>query len=87
MFEKLMNGLLTTLAPFFDWIFLILPGNKNIHTISDGLEILFCVLSQFNLLIHDSSYIKRQTLSGWGHKFSEFACLKYCNICNFFPIV
>ena len=25
---------------------------------------------------HDSSYIKRQTLSRGGHKFSEFACSK-----------
>ena len=36
---------------------------------------LLCVLSQFNLLVHDSSYIKRQTLSGRGHKFSVFECL------------
>ena len=26
---------------------------------------------------NDSSYIKRQTLSGGGHEFSEFACSSY----------
>ena len=36
---------------------------------------LFCVLSQFKFYsCHVSSNIKRQILSGRGHKFSEFAC-------------
>ena len=33
----------------------------------------FVYLVSLTYLFHDSSYIKRQTLSGCGHKFSEFA--------------
>ena len=32
----------------------------------------FSVLCTYSF--HDSSFIKRQSLSGGGHKFSEFAC-------------
>ena len=39
-------------------------------------EFLFCFMYLVSLTYWfiDSSYIKRQTLSGGGHKFSEFAC-------------
>ena len=35
-----MNSVVTTLAPsFFDWIFFIFAGNKDIYKIADGFEI------------------------------------------------
>ena len=36
---------------------------------------LLCELSHLTYSFHDSPYIKRQTLTGGGHNFSEFACL------------
>ena len=66
VFEKLMNSILTTLAPFFEWIFLILEGDKDSYKIV--ASVLYCSiyhctnfekneLKYFSILISYASFI------------------------------
>ena len=63
----------TVLQFFMKQLYVLMSWPEDMEDTLDKI-LCFCFLFCDLKLFHDSSYIQRETKSGRGHKFSEFAC-------------